>query len=86
MPHATLTSKGQTTIPVDVRKHLGIKSGDHLDFLIRSDGEVILKPAHTDVRELRGILHRPGKQKPVSVEEMNEIVRKSAVRRFGNMS
>jgi antitoxin PrlF len=75
MPSSTLTSKGQTTIPKEVRDHLKLQSGDQIDFVIQSDGTVIVRPATLDVRELKGILHRKN-MKAVSVHAMNEAVRK----------
>ena len=78
MPSATLTSKGQTTIPKEVRDHLGLRAGDRIDFIVRKDGTVILQPATRDIRDLYGILAKAG-QRPVAVAEMNEAIRK----RFG---
>ena len=75
MPSSTLTSKGQTTIPKEVRDHLKLQSGDQIDFLIRPDGTVVLRPAKLDVRELKGILHRKN-MNAVSIDAMNEAVRK----------
>jgi AbrB family looped-hinge helix DNA binding protein len=75
MPSSTLTSKGQTTIPKEVRDHLKLQSGDQIDFLIRADGSVVLRPATIHVRELKGILHRKN-MKPVSIDAMNEAIRK----------
>jgi len=80
MPSATLTSKGQTTIPKEVREHLGIRSGDRLDFLINSDGSVTLRPGTIHISELRGILHRKG-VKSVSLREMDVAIRKHAIRK-----
>ena len=76
MPRATMTTKGQITIPKDVRDRLHLNPGDKLDFIVREGGEVVLRPASVDVRDLEGILRRPG-TKPVSVEDM----RKAIVRR-----
>lgn len=75
MPTATITSKGQITIPKRVRERLDWKSGDRLDFTVDASGRVIVELATGDVRELRGLLHRPGTS-PVSVEEMNEAIRR----------
>ena len=80
MPSATLTSKGQTTIPREVREHLGIRTGDRLDFVINSDGSVTLRPATIHITELKGILHRKG-LKPVSVREMDDAIRRHVVRK-----
>ena len=61
MPTATLTSKGQTTIPREVREFLKVKSGDKLEFKINTgDNSVSLKAANLHVSELRGLLKRDG--------------------------
>ena len=75
MPASTLTSKGQTTIPREVRDHLKLKSGDQIDFVIQPDGAVVIRPATVNVSELKGILHRKG-MKAVSVAAINAAVRK----------
>jgi antitoxin PrlF len=67
---ATLTTKGQITVPREVRRRLNLRPGDRLDFRIAPDGRVSVEPAQRRVRELFGILHRPGR-KPVAVEDMN---------------
>ncbi len=76
---STLTRKGQTTIPKSIRSYLGLHAGDRLDFVIE-DGRVILQPATVDVRELKGMLNRPG-QPAVPVEQMAAAVRKRAAER-----
>lgn len=75
MPTATLTTKGQTVVPKAIREHLGVGPGDRLDFIVLDGGEVVVRPAVTDIRQLKGLLRRDG-QTPVSVEEMNRVVRK----------
>ena len=79
MSTSTLTSKGQTTIPKDVRKRLNLHPGDRLEFVIDEDGQVLLLPATVDVSELAGMLKRPAK--PVTVVEMNQVIRKRGGRR-----
>jgi antitoxin PrlF len=80
MPVATLTSKGQLVIPKDIREYLHLQPGDRLDFIIRDDGDVVLRPAVTDIRELKGLLSKPGQQ-PVSITAMQNVIRKRAGRR-----
>jgi antitoxin PrlF len=75
----TLTSKGQTTIPHDVRAYLGLHTGDKLEFLIDASGDVILKPHTTDAKELKSLL--PKTKRKVSVEQMNAAIKK----RGGNL-
>ena len=75
MPSSRLTSKGQTTIPKEVREHLKVQSGDQIDFIIQPDGAVIVRPATVHVSQLKGILHRKN-MKAVSVDTMSEAIRK----------
>ena len=79
MAVATLTSKGQTTIPKQIRELLGLVPGDKLDFVVESDGRVVLRPATLDVRELRGMLRKKSR-KAVSLEEMDRAIAAGAVR------
>lgn len=74
MTLSTVTTKGQTTIPKKIREHLKLHAGDRLDFIIEDSGKVIMQPATLDVKELEGILHRPGIQ-TVSVEEMSRAIK-----------
>ena len=74
MPSATVTSKGQITIPREVRERLQLKMGDRVDFLINEDGRVLMEPASFPVTDLKGILHRAGRKK-VSIDEMNAAIR-----------
>ena len=80
MPVSTLTSKGQTTIPREVREFLGVAAGDRLDFVPQSDGTVVLRAATVDVAALRGILHRKGRT-VVPLAQMDRIIRDRAGRR-----
>ncbi|MBI5075886.1 MAG: type II toxin-antitoxin system PrlF family antitoxin [Nitrospirae bacterium] len=74
MTVATITTKGQTTIPKNIREHLKLHAGDRLDFIIEESGKVSVRPATSDVTELEGILHRPG-MKAVSIEEMSRAIK-----------
>lgn len=80
MATGTLTSKGQTTIPKEVRDHLHLSPGDKLDFLIDAEGRVVLRPATLDVRKLKGLLKRK-RGKLVSLEEMNRAISEGAARK-----
>lgn len=71
MYESTVTVKGQTTLPRDVRAALGLTSGDKVRYLIL-DGEVRILKARS-VKELRGILSRSA-QKPISLDEMDEAI------------
>lgn len=74
MPTTTMTTKGQTTIPKEIRKHLHLNPGDRLEFIIDETGRVMLLPATVEITELKGIL--PSPKRPVSVEEMKQAVKK----------
>lgn len=73
MPTATLTSKGQVTVPKKVREILRIGPGDQVDFVVDDKGRVSVRAVNIDFRELRGLLHRPG-MRPVSLEEMDAAI------------
>jgi len=77
MAAAKLTTKGQLVVPKPIRDHMHLHPGDRLDFVIQDDGEVVVRPVHSDVRELSGILKVPGR-KPVSLDEMRDVVRRRA--------
>lgn len=83
MPEATLTTKGQVTIPKAVRDHLKLETGARVDFVIEDDGTVVLKPVTRHVRELAGLLYRRGRR-PRSVEEMDEAIGAHLRKRFGH--
>lgn len=72
MPSTTVTSKGQVTIPKDIRDALGVKPGDRVLFLQRPDGRVVVEAETVDVRSLRGMLKHRGE--PVTVDEMEEAI------------
>lgn len=73
MASATVTSKGQVTIPKKIRDLLKIKAGDLLDFVVDEKGRVEIRAGTLHVSALKGILHRPGRR-PVSIEEMEQAI------------
>ena len=79
MASATVTSKGQITIPVRVREALGLDTGDRVVFVELEKGQFAIMAATGSVRELSGLLEGRVK-KPVSIEEMNRAIRKGAAR------
>lgn len=81
MPRSRLTSKGQTTIPLQVRERLGLRQGDAIEFVFQADGSVGLRSTKRDVGSLKGLLHRPG-MRTVSIEDMNAAVRQAAVKGY----
>jgi antitoxin PrlF len=79
MTTATITSKGQITIPKEVRERLGVEAGDRLEFVEEEKGVYKVVAATKDVRHLKGIIPKPAR--PVSVEEMNRAIRRSGGKR-----
>jgi antitoxin PrlF len=67
---ATLTSKGQTTIPKAIRDGLHMKTGDKMTFTLMPDGVVIMRVKNKHVSELAGLLYKKGR-KPVPVEMLS---------------
>ena len=67
---ATLTSKGQTTIPKEIRDSLGMKSGDRMTFTLMPDATVVMRLKNKSIAELAGTLHKKGR-KPVPVEQLS---------------
>ena len=74
MATAAVTSKGQITIPLEVRKKLGLKPGDRVRFIEGENGEFVIKPKTGSIMDMEGIVHLTGK--PVTIEEMNETIAK----------
>jgi antitoxin PrlF len=76
MTSATVTSKGQITLPLSIRKTLGLEAGDRVEFVETAPGEFIIKAATQDVRALKGAVRKP--RQPVSIEDMNAAIRRRA--------
>jgi antitoxin PrlF len=75
MPTATITSKGQVTIPAEVRSELHLDAGDRIEFVRNQEtGRYEVIPATVPVQALKGIIPKP--KKPVSIQDMNEAIRK----------
>jgi AbrB family looped-hinge helix DNA binding protein len=69
---SAITSKGQVTIPAEVRQHLGVKTNDKIAFVIDADGGVRLRvPRYPDISSLSGAAGQL--KKPLSWKEMQEI-------------
>jgi AbrB family looped-hinge helix DNA binding protein len=76
VPLSTLTSKGQITIPKALRDSMSIDTGDKVEFIINEQNEVIIKPITKKAVDVFGLLSQYKKDKPVSIEEMNQAVAK----------
>jgi antitoxin PrlF len=79
MPTSTLTSKGQITLPLAVRKALSLDAGDQVDF-VQAEGGFKVVALKKSVRTLRGRF--AGRvRKPVSIEQMDEAIAQAAAAR-----
>ncbi|MBE0547356.1 MAG: AbrB/MazE/SpoVT family DNA-binding domain-containing protein [Rubrivivax sp.] len=72
MSTATLTSKGQVTIPADVRRALNVEAGDRVEFVQVEPGRFEVVAATRSVRELKGRFGKPGKA--ITIGEMNAAI------------
>ena len=78
MTTATLTSKGQITIPADVRRSLNVQTGDRVEFVQVEPGRFELVAATRSVRELKGLFGKP--DRAVSTDEMNRAIAERGAR------
>lgn len=72
MSTATMTSKGQITIPAVVRSALGVEAGDRVEFIEVEPGRFELVAATQSVTALKGLVRKP--TVPVSIASMNETI------------
>lgn len=72
MSTATVTSKGQITIPVEVRTRLGLQAGSRVAFVATADGGFEIHPATGSISELKGTVTPPPQS--VSIEQMDEAI------------
>ena len=72
---ATLTSKGQITLPKEIRDRLGLDAGSMLDFQLLEDNTITARPVMPDARRIRGLLKSPHATPPTA-EQMDEAVSK----------
>jgi antitoxin PrlF len=77
---AAVTSKGQITVPRDVRDALRLVPGDTVEFSIDPNGAAIMKRKARSIRDLFGILGKPSRS--LTVEQMDESIKEAAVNRF----
>jgi antitoxin PrlF len=77
---ATVTSKGQVTLPKEVRRRLRVSEGEKVRFTLESGGRIAVARAEHSIRDLFGILGKP--RRSATLEEMDEAVRQHAVDRY----
>lgn len=83
MSTATVTSKGQVTIPIDVRQKLGIQPGTKVEFVERAGGGYELFAATGSIRDIRGMFSWSGP--PVTIEEMDDAIAEAAAERYRDL-
>jgi AbrB family looped-hinge helix DNA binding protein len=76
MSTATITSKGQITIPSKVRADMGLVTGDRVEFIRMEDGHYAVVPASHSIKSLKGIVPRP--DRAVSLEDMQAAIEAGA--------
>lgn len=79
MPDAVLSSKGQITIPLEVRRALRLETGDRVQFIPTGNGTFEIRSRSSSVSAIKGSVSRPGPA--VTIEEMNEAIADSVVDR-----
>lgn len=72
MTTAVLTSKGQITIPLPVRRKLGVDAGDRVEFVDLGGGQMAIIAAAEEVASLKGMVKKPAAA--VSVDAMNRAI------------
>jgi len=78
MPSSVLRSKGQVTIPKEVRDRLGLQAGDRLVFRFDATGRLLVETEAVDpIADISGVLRHLAPSNPVTVEQMREGIRRS---------
>ncbi len=71
--YSTITSKGQITLPKEVRENLSLQRGDRIEFLMEEDGKYSIIPLTSSLSALKSVLPKP--DKPVSLKEIEESIK-----------
>lgn len=74
MPLATLTTKGQLTIPKKIRESLKLHTGDKIEIVVTGTREAVIRPVSKKVDDVFCKLHKPHR-KPITLEAMNDAIR-----------
>jgi AbrB family looped-hinge helix DNA binding protein len=65
MAEAAVTSKGQITIPAEIRSAMGLKAQDRVVFTLMPDGTTVMRAKTRSIKSLKGMLKNPGRRVPV---------------------
>lgn len=79
MSAATLTTKGQITLPKQVRDALSLEVGDRIDFVMQPNGQYVVVPIKSSIKSLKGCVPKP--KHPVTIDDMNAVIKKRAALR-----
>lgn len=81
MATATLTTKGQLTIPKNIRDALRLHTGDKIEIIVTKEGEAVIRPIAKKVDDVFCRLKRPD-QKMATLEDMDRAIRKRMRNKF----
>jgi antitoxin PrlF len=81
MAIATITAKGQVTIPKAIRENLKLNTGDKIEIIVTDKGEALIRPVSKKVDDIFCKLHRQGR-KTVPIEAMDEAIRNRMKNKF----
>ena len=76
--YTTISSKGQVTIPVEIRNMLRLNTGDRIDFVVFDKNRVELMPKKGSVGSLKGLVKWSGK--PMTLRQMDAVIAREACR------
>lgn len=78
MTKSIVTSKGQVTIPKEIRVTAMIHEGTQIDFQMQKDGSILIIPIQRHISELKGII-KSKRKKPVTLTEMKKAISDGAL-------
>ncbi len=73
---ATITSKGQLTLPIEARRKIGLKTGSRVQVVITPDDQLRVIPLAQSITSLKGMLGKP--RRTLSLEDMQRVITKAA--------
>ncbi len=79
--HSTITAKGQTTVPKEIRDRLKLKPGDRIEYVVTDSGDVVLKARNRRMADFAGILGKPPGG-PLTIEEMDDAIAAAVTERY----
>ena len=80
MSTTTLTSKGQVTVPKEIRDRLGLRPGHQLSFEIEADGRLVVRVKTVELGSLAGMLSRSGRKR--TLRDIEEGIGRGATQSF----